>query len=81
MTAGPVYYDGPAWGQQGMANCPPMSACPPGQDNIWRPTHHHTWEYKEPKNLRYPDPCQQPAMVQYPYYTCKGPSDFFFQGP
>lgn len=78
MQAGPVYYDGPASGQ---ANCPSCPSCPQGQADVWRPTHHHTYEYNPPRNLKYPAPNQQPAVVQYPYYTCKGPSDFFYQGP
>ena len=66
---GPMYYDGPAFG-----NGP---ACPP-QADVWRPTHHHTYNYKTPKNLKYPPQNQQPAVYQYPYYTVKGPSDFFY---
>jgi len=30
--------------------------------------------------LRYPDPNQPPAVMQYPYYTVKGPTDFFYTG-
>lgn len=64
---GPMYYDGPAFGN-----------CPPQHTDVWRPTHHHTWSYKAPKNLRYPPQNQQPAVYQYPYYTVKGPTDFFY---
>ncbi len=39
--------------------------------------HYHTFEYKAPKDLRYPDPNQSPPVVQYPYYTLRGPTDFF----
>lgn len=85
---GVQYYDGPAHdpNQFGPANCPtgPQgNACPvrPQQhgSNVWRPTHHHTWEYNAPKGLTYPDQNQPPATVQYPYYTVKGPSDFFMK--
>ena len=33
--------------------------------------------YRVPCNLRYPPQGQQPGIVQYPYYTCKGPDCFF----
>lgn len=71
---GPMYYDGPAWG-----DCP-TCPCPPNVE-VWRPTHHHTWEYNPPQGLTYPQANQPPAVVQYPYYTVKGPTDFFWQGP
>ena len=69
---GPHYFNGPTSGE---ANYP-MSQ-PSG--NVWQPTHHHTWDYKAPQNLSYPDPNQPPGIVQYPYYTVKGPTDFFFK--
>ncbi len=40
-------------------------------------TIHYTHEM--PKNLRYPNPNVPPTVVQYPYYTVKGPSDFFMK--
>jgi hypothetical protein len=33
--------------------------------------------YCIPNDLVYPPPGDQPAIVQYPYYTCKGPDCFF----
>ena len=33
--------------------------------------------YRVPKNLVYPPEGQMPGIVQYPYYTCKGPDCFF----
>ena len=39
--------------------------------------HYHTFEYKAPQDLRYPDPNQPPPVTQYPYYTLRGPTDFF----
>ena len=33
--------------------------------------------YRVPKNLVYPPQDEQPGIVQYPYYTCKGPDCFF----
>ncbi len=81
---GPIYYDGPAGGNpwscpsgqcpaewaQSPANCP---------DNYHFPKHHHTFDYRQPKNLVYPPQNQPAAVVVYPYYTCKGPSDFFMK--
>jgi len=87
---GVQYYDGPAHdpNQFSSANCP-TSTCPQGNNcpvcpqthgfDSWRPTHHHTWEYNAPKGLTYPAQNQPPATVQYPYYTIKGPSDFFMK--
>lgn len=49
----------------------------PGGPNDWYPTHRHHFHYTPPKNLVYPAQNQPTAMVQYPYYTVKGPSDFF----
>ena len=60
---------------------PAQTACGCGRcgQGGWAPTHHHTFEYKQPTNLVYP-PANQPAsVVQYPYYTLKGPSDFFMK--
>ncbi|MBS0265416.1 MAG: hypothetical protein JSS02_26005 [Planctomycetes bacterium] len=37
----------------------------------------HCRPYRVPCNLRYPPAGQQPGIVQYPYYTCKGPDCFF----
>ena len=81
---GPMYYDGPAGGNPG--------ACPPGQcrpewskspcdcpEDYHFPKHHHTFDYRQPKNLVYPPQNQPAAAVVYPYYTCKGPSDFFMK--
>ncbi|MDA0284433.1 MAG: hypothetical protein O3B13_07435 [Planctomycetota bacterium] len=82
------YYDGPAFdpNQFGPSNCPPgphgssCPVCPQSHSfDVWRPTHHHTWEYNAPQGLTYPNPTQPPAAVQYPYYTVKGPTDFFMK--
>lgn len=35
--------------------------------------------YHVPRDLSYPPPGDLPAIVQYPYYTCKGPDCFFKQ--
>jgi hypothetical protein len=48
-------------------------------DHIWDdyPNHHFTYAYMRPKNLQYPPPEVPGGAVAYPYYTHKGPSDFF----
>ncbi|MBI1312568.1 hypothetical protein GC176_14845 [bacterium] len=72
-----MYYGGPSYGPNGHYECP---ACPQNcQNDWWRPTHHHTWEYHAPQDLVYPAENQPNAVQQYPYYTVKGPSDFFMQ--
>lgn len=43
------------------------------------PDHYYTYHHKRPKNLVYPQPVLPAGMVQYPYYTLKGPSDFFMK--
>jgi hypothetical protein len=37
----------------------------------------HCRPYCVPSDLSYPPANQPPAIVQYPYYTCKGPDCFF----
>jgi len=41
--------------------------------------HYHTYKYKAPNCLTYPAPNQPAGAVTYPYYTHKGPSDFFMK--
>jgi hypothetical protein len=47
----------------------------------WYPSHHHTYFYDVPDDgeFVYPPSGQPPAVVQYPYYTVRGPTDFFMQ--
>ena len=47
----------------------------------WYPRHHHTYFYDVPDDgeFVYPPTFQPPAVVQYPYYTNRGPTDFFMQ--
>lgn len=67
----------------GFGNCPPYH-----QEQCWDhggyrhrgQYHYHTYSYKKPKNLVYPQPNQPGGVVTYPYYTHKGPSDFFWKG-
>lgn len=37
----------------------------------------HCRPYRVPRDLVYPPRGDLPAIVQYPYYTCKGPDCFF----
>ena len=43
------------------------------------PTHYNWFSYEQPRNLVYPPANQPAAVIQYPYYTVKGPDDFFLQ--
>jgi hypothetical protein len=61
--------------QYGMA-CPP-AGCPECGHTC--PQHHNTYEYHWPKNLVYPSPVVPAGMVQWPYYTLRGPTDFFMK--
>ena len=45
----------------------------------FRGGHYHTFDYRVPRNLRYPPANQPPAVVQYPYYTLRSPTDFFMK--
>jgi hypothetical protein len=58
--------------------CPPGygPACPPGHCP-WADC--YDFKYREPRDLVYPPPNAAPPVVQYPYYTCKGPDCFFHQ--
>jgi hypothetical protein len=43
------------------------------------PTHYNWFSYEQPRNLVYPQANQPAATVQYPYYTVRGPTDFFMK--
>lgn len=44
----------------------------------FHPVHRNFHTYDVPKNLSYPDQLA-PAVYQYPYYTTRGPTDFFMK--
>jgi hypothetical protein len=47
--------------------------------NEYESQHHtHHWDYIPPYGLSYPPDGQPNAVVFYPYYTLKGPDDFFY---
>jgi hypothetical protein len=43
------------------------------------PVHRNFHTYHAPQNLMYPPENSQPAQVQFPYYTLRGPTDFFMK--
>lgn len=81
----PMYHDGSHGGA--INYCP---TCPPGhghggqcQDagcNLpFHPVHRNFHTYSYPQGLMYPPENAQPALYQYPYYTLRGPTDFFME--
>ncbi|HVJ86454.1 MAG TPA: hypothetical protein VM452_12470 [Caulifigura sp.] len=76
---------GPGCPQPGMCpqggNCPPGYGCPTGQcgngEVACQPHHGYSYSYKVPNDLVYPPANVPGGAVVYPYYTHKGPSDFF----
>lgn len=43
------------------------------------PHHHHTYRHDWPQNMVYPAEGMTGGQVQYPYYTLRGPTDFFMK--
>jgi hypothetical protein len=72
---------------QGM--CPPMGGCPSGMcggshgGNAYDHVPHHGYSiaYSRPNDLVYPPANVPGGAVVYPYYTHRGPSDFFRDDP
>jgi len=72
-------------GPQG--NCPEGSCphgnrigqCPTCGNGVtkWAPRHYSSYSYERPNDLSWPAPNAPAGAMQYPYYTFKGPSDFF----
>lgn len=58
-----------------------FNAYGPNGSNRAYPTHRMALRYHAPRNLVYPQQNQPAAVVQYPYYTFKGPTDFFRNEP
>jgi hypothetical protein len=59
----------------GCPHCGCNAGCGPGGC----PQHYQTYRFNWPQNMVYPSNDMPPAMVQYPYYVHKGPSDFFMK--
>jgi hypothetical protein len=59
----------------------PQGGCQPGYCGdgsiACQPHHGYSYSYKTPNDLSYPSPQVPGGAVMYPYYTHKGPSDFF----
>lgn len=61
-------------GHHGAANCQGAGCNLP-----LHPVHRNFHTYHAPQNLMYPPENAAPAQVQYPYYTFRGPTDFFMK--
>jgi hypothetical protein len=67
----------------GCPECQYGQACPTGGCRHCgfgcRPLPHHyqTYQYNWPNNMVYPTTGVPAGIVQYPYYTLRGPTDFF----
>jgi hypothetical protein len=71
-TPGPVYA-----GTPGSVAYGPMAGAP---CRYPIPRQYYRMRYVVPQGLQYPPENQPPAVVQYPYYTTKGPDCFFYTG-
>lgn len=65
-------YGGCGCGQGGACGCGAGCGCGHGC-----PHHCHSFAYSRPHDLVYPPPNAPGGAIVYPYYTHKGPSDFF----
>jgi len=45
----------------------------------FHPVHRNSYTYNAPRGMMYPPAPSQAGIYQYPYYTFKGPSDFFMK--
>lgn len=84
-----------AYGPAGSGLCPSGACpsgvcghggCRGGNELNWYPQHHYTYSYQRPNDLVYPPAAGMAGSagavggaVVYPYYTHRGPSDFFRQ--
>ena len=76
-------------GQAAGAGCPhcqfgnacPADGCPQcGHGCLHKfPHHYQTYQYDWPQNQVYPQQGVPSGVVQYPYYTLRGPTDFFMK--
>ena len=87
-SSGPVMADGCPMCQSGMGahgqtvHAPNCQSCPQGQPGCnlpFHPVHRNFHTYTVPEGLMYPPENQMPALYQYPYYTLRGPTDFFMK--
>lgn len=59
----------------GCPHCGCDAGCGPGGC----PQHYQTYRFDWPQNMVYPPNVLPAGMVQYPYYTLRGPTDFFMK--
>lgn len=86
-SSGPVMADGCPMCQSSMGpggqmmHAPNCGKCGPGGNcNLpFHPVHRNFHTYSTPQNLMYPPENSMPALYQYPYYTLRGPTDFFMK--
>lgn len=45
----------------------------------FHPIHRNSYTYNTPRNLMYPPSPTPAGVTQYPYYTFRGPTDFFMK--
>jgi hypothetical protein len=67
---------------QGGQACPPQGCHGCGRGCGYRngmPQHVQTYQFDWPQNMVYPQQGVPAGMVQYPYYTLRGPTDFFMK--
>lgn len=69
---------------QNCDSCPPSQRCHNGHCNgncnlPFHPVHRNFHTYSVPGGLSYPPENAAPAVYQYPYYTLRGPTDFFMK--
>jgi hypothetical protein len=57
----------------------PAGGCPHCGCGCGHPHNKVSYQYNWPRNLVYPPPVLPAGMVQYPYYTLRGPTDFFMK--
>jgi hypothetical protein len=53
--------------------------CQPGCNLPFHPVHRNFHTYDAPSGLMYPADDTPAATYQYPYYTHRGPTDFFMK--
>jgi hypothetical protein len=77
-----AYTYGGASAMGGCPYCQHGAACPPNgcpHCGTGCPKHHMTYQYKWPQNLVYPPQVMPAGVIQWPYYTLRGPTDFFMK--
>ena len=45
----------------------------------FHPIHRNSYTYNVPRGMMYPPAPSQAGIYQYPYYTLRGPTDFFMK--